>query len=158
VIADLAEYIRRIGAAGYEVAVLVGANAYLAADDVAFVEALRADCIENIQIVAATSELEWLSAIAESALLVSGRFHHTLAAAFVDTPFVVMESNTPKIAGIMQMLRSSAFLSVHEASLSEALYERSSQRLLNAEEFNVPADVKAELRELARLNFRRATS
>jgi polysaccharide pyruvyl transferase WcaK-like protein len=150
----LTQYMNRMYAAGYEPKVLVGADAYLAADDFVFVDALRAASGERFELLHTTSPLQWLAAIADAALLVSGRFHHTIAAAFVDTPFIVMESNTPKIAGIMQMLQSQSFVSVREPNLADVLFERSQRYIADAADGGVHEDVKAQLRELARQNFR----
>jgi len=91
-------------ACGYGVDVLVGANAYLAGDDIAFVNALHRRLKGRYRLVAATSEMEWLQAIRSSYLLVSGRFHHTIAAAWLGTPFLVSASNTSKIAGLLNRL------------------------------------------------------
>ena len=91
-------------ALGYGVDVLVGANAYVAGDDLAFVNALQRRLQGRYRLVAATSEAEWLQAIGSAQLLVSGRFHHTIAAAWLGTPFLVSASNTSKIDGLLQRL------------------------------------------------------
>jgi polysaccharide pyruvyl transferase WcaK-like protein len=154
VIGELAAYVERMRTDGYATGVLVGARAYLAADDVAFVEALRSRCGAALEVVTAVSELDWLRAIAESAVLVSGRFHHTIAAACLDTPFIVLESNTPKIQGLLEMLRCEAFVSVHERTLAAVLDARTRDALADPQAVRISEDVKAELRALARRNFR----
>ena len=50
----------------------------------------------------------WMGCISQSTLLVSGRFHHTIAAACAGTPFVVGDTNTPKIQGLMLSIGSDA--------------------------------------------------
>jgi polysaccharide pyruvyl transferase WcaK-like protein len=89
---------------GLRVQVLVGANASLAADDVSFVQALHARLNGAYELVATHNETQWLTAIAQARLLVSGRFHHSIAAACVGTPFLLGDSNTAKIDGLLQML------------------------------------------------------
>ena len=37
-------------------------------------------------------------------MLISGRFHHTIAASCLGTPFICFSSNTPKIDGLAQLL------------------------------------------------------
>jgi len=153
VVPELARYIERIRSAGYAVKVLIGANAYLAADDFLFVDALHSECGQSIELLNATSELEWLATIAESSLLVCGRFHHTIAAAFLDTPCIVMESNTPKIDGMLRMLGLNTFLSVRQPSLSDALYTRSLEYLANPGDVAVSHATKAQILDLGRTNF-----
>lgn len=46
----------------------------------------------------------WLREIASATLLVTGRFHHAVAAAALGTPFVSIASNTPKTNGVCQLL------------------------------------------------------
>jgi polysaccharide pyruvyl transferase WcaK-like protein len=153
VVPALAEYVKRMRGAGFEPELLIGANAYLSADDFLFVDSMHAVCGEDLRLVNATSEREWLATIAGSALLVCGRFHHTIAAAFLDTPCIVMESNTPKIAGILQMLGLQAFVSVHEPALSEVLYERSFEYIAHGGDVTVAPETKRSLLELGRKNF-----
>ncbi|MEX2243706.1 MAG: polysaccharide pyruvyl transferase family protein [Fimbriimonadaceae bacterium] len=43
-------------------------------------------------------------------IVVGGRFHPTILAALVGTPFVAVPSNTHKMAGLMEMLRASELL------------------------------------------------
>ncbi len=50
------------------------------------------------------SALAWLQTIATARILISGRFHHTIAAAVLGTPSVTFSSNTPKIEEIRQTL------------------------------------------------------
>jgi polysaccharide pyruvyl transferase WcaK-like protein len=158
VLPHLGELVDRLHGAGLAVHLLIGANAYLAADDARLAAALRARCGERFDLVCATSEREWLRAIASSSLLVSGRFHHTIAAAFLDTPFIVMESNTPKVAGLIGMLEAGTFVSAHEARLADLLYEHARRSITEGAGLLVGAERKAQLLELARANFRSATA
>lgn len=90
--------------AGLRPIFLFGANANLAADDRDFARLLTQATGGAIELCHATSEAEWLSAIASAKLLVSGRFHYSIAAACLGTPFIALDSNTPKMDGLMQML------------------------------------------------------
>lgn len=100
-VTELAEYVL---AEGYQVDVLVGANAYVAVDDVAFTNALHQRLKGRYRLVAAANEMQWLETIHKAALLISGRFHHTIAAAWLGTPFLVSASNTAKIDGLLGRL------------------------------------------------------
>lgn len=153
VVGRLGRFVEAMQKADYSVKVLVGADSLIAGDDVQFTEGLKRVLGSRFELLAARSELEWLGAIADAALLVSGRFHHSIAAAFVDTPFVVMESNTPKIAGLLQMLESESFLSIAEADLAGALEDRARARLARPGQFLVPDEIKARLLGLSRNNF-----
>ena len=90
--------------AGLRPVFLFGANANLAADDCEFARHLTRAAGGTIELCHATSEAEWLSAIASAKLLVSGRFHYSIAAACLGTPFIALDSNTPKMDGLMQVL------------------------------------------------------
>lgn len=92
---------------GFAVEILSGAKAFLASDEVGFVaamaKALRKRGIPH-ELRFPVSEREWLEAIGSAALVVSGRFHYSIAAAFQRIPFLVAESNTAKISGLLAEL------------------------------------------------------
>ena len=138
---------------GYVVQVLVGANAHLAADDVLFVGQLHQRLKGRYTLVDAQSEAEWLGAIAAAALLVSGRFHHTIAAASLGTPVLVAASNTVKIDGLLERLQ----LSVEDVRLDSSAPQRALEKLQrvlqNASRARVTEDAMAALRDLAARNF-----
>lgn len=58
----------------------------------------------NFKIYQANSLDDWLQCIEKATILVSGRFHHTIAAACLGTHFITLNSNTPKMEGLMQAL------------------------------------------------------
>jgi len=95
-ITALAAYIRSMAADGYAIKVLTGAKDRPAQDDLAFLTALRQAASEGWSHVDARSMSEWLHTIRSAALLVSGRFHYTIASCMLDTPCIVLDSNTPK--------------------------------------------------------------
>ena len=149
----IGEFICKLHASGVQPTVLIGADAHLAADDVQFAEILQRVAGGRFQLLNATSELEWLRAIASARLLISGRFHHSIAAACVNTPFLLLESNTPKIAGLLQRLGSNAFVSIREQGLSDTLYQRTHEIRSGATPPSGVSDRLAEIISLAELNF-----
>ncbi len=50
----------------------------------------------QIGIIEVTSVDEWLTTIKNAKMLISGRFHHSIAARVFGTPFEVFDGNTPK--------------------------------------------------------------
>lgn len=151
--AALGALIVSLHGAGLRPVVLIGADAHLAADDVQFVTTLQRTAGGCFQLYNATSELEWLRVIASAGLLLSGRFHHSIAAAFLGTPFVLMESNTPKIAGLMQRLESQSFVSAAQPNLAATLYERVRSTLASPDSARVSPQVLERLIALAERNF-----
>ena len=135
----------------FQPVVLLGAARYLAADDVIFAERLAKAAPGAFEVNLVSSELDWLRAIDEAALLVSGRFHHTIAAAFLNTPFLVMESNTPKISGLLEALGSESFLSIADAA--NGLADAAMPRVERPAEFYIDSDRQEQLRQLSCLNF-----
>ena len=55
----------------------------------------------------------------------SGRFHHSIAAAYLGTPFVLCASNTPKNNALLEELGLSKPLSYDEPELGAAMIDRS---------------------------------
>lgn len=96
--------VRMLNEQGYRIEVLVGASAYLASDDVIFVSELQKHVAGQYTLVAATSESAWLDTLNGAAALISGRFHHSIAAACLGTPLLVASSNTFKIEGLLARL------------------------------------------------------
>jgi polysaccharide pyruvyl transferase WcaK-like protein len=139
--------------AGLRPAFLFGANANLAADDREFARQLNRAAGGAIELCHATSEAAWLSAIASARLLVSGRFHYSIAAAWLGTPFIALDSNTPKMDGLMQTLG----LACRADSTSPALVAGLSRQALALLDDPAPALISAAVRagllEGARRNF-----
>jgi len=153
VTSSMGTLIERMSRDGYNVRLLVGANAYPAADDWAFMRLLRKYIGKEVELINATSEMEWLDTIHAATLLVSGRFHHSIAAACLETPFMVTESNTPKIAGIMKMMRLDTQISLRDVMVHETLLKHV-KRLLDTPSLGiVAASLRAALCELGLNNF-----
>jgi len=87
---------------GRRVSFLAGAKGYPAPEDAVIYEWMRASLPELEWQEARTMEA-WLVAIASASCLVSGRFHHTIAAATLGTPAVTFPSNTPKTSAMCDL-------------------------------------------------------
>jgi polysaccharide pyruvyl transferase WcaK-like protein len=146
----LAQVIAWARGTGLAVQVLLGANAHLAADDVTFVKALRERAGAAFELVLATSEAQWLTTIAQARLLISGRFHHSIAAAFVGTPFLLYDSNTAKVDGLVRMLELSSQVRV---APNTPLVEQATALWAAPETALVQRDVRRRLLESSRNNF-----
>jgi len=132
------------------VEVLIGAAANLAADDARFVASLSKRCPAGWNLVAATSLDEWFRCIGEAQLLISGRFHHTIAAVCLGTPFITFESNTPKVSGIFELLGQEPPLSISDARSFERCLELLSGRFGQRHD---PGPILKALASLAQENF-----
>jgi len=135
---------------GYEVEVLVGAKAWPATDDAMLVASLRQHAAPLWRLVEARSLDEWFAAIAGATVVVSGRFHHSLAAACLGTPCVLLDSHTPKNRALAQSLRWPAPVDPARADLAEALAVGVERAL---DEGPVDPALVSVLRERAELNL-----
>ena len=95
---------------------VTGAKDHPALDDARVIDALVAAIPSVTHVVSETFE-DWARAIGTASCLVSGRFHHTIAAAFLGTPVVAFRAGTPKLDGLCQALDFPVPLDV---SLSES--------------------------------------
>jgi polysaccharide pyruvyl transferase WcaK-like protein len=101
--AALGKMLKRVGRTTHPVRFLTGAKANPAREDMAIFTAIRSEFPE-LQLADAGSMRAWLDCIGSACCLVSGRYHHSLAAAALGVPFVVFPSNTPKIGATLEML------------------------------------------------------
>jgi len=153
-IAALAAFGNAMKRRGYQPVVVTGAQANPAADDARFLAALRDVEAGDWTYVEAGSLEEWLSTIGSAALLVSGRFHHTLAAFAMRTPFVMLNSNTPKMPALAQMLGAPEPILYRDPDLSGLLADRAERAL--SEDYARAVfrdDLSRSLRDLARRNL-----
>jgi len=133
----------------------MGAAANPAADDKKFVAALQEISPNGWELVEARSEDAWLRAIGSAKLLISGRFHHTIAAACLGTPSIAFGSNTPKIEGMLDMLGLTPPLDQSAEDLEAQLQGRIAQ-ILQADPVDDSDDGEAVWKTmfgLARRNF-----
>ncbi len=63
-----------------------------------------------VKMIKASSFEEWTRAIASAAVLISGRFHYTIAALALGVPCIAFRSNTPKVEGIYDLLEHDGFI------------------------------------------------
>lgn len=125
----LAAYIRCMVSEGYRVIVLTGAKANPAQDDAQFLKALHQHQPDGWKHVEAASMEEWLDTILSAVLLISGRFHYTIAACSLATPCIVLDSNTPKNRAICKESGLPEPLAYTTPNLEAVLRERTSASL-----------------------------
>ena len=130
---------------------LTGAKARPAGED-ATVFAWMSAQFPGLQRVEATSMSEWLQTIATASCLVSGRFHHTIAAAMLGTPLIVLPSNTPKVSAVCDMLDLAPPLAGDGPQLDD-LVAAGLQLALAGGAPVVPAATRESIRQLATNNF-----
>jgi len=123
-ISDLSKYMKHMKQKGFEIQVLTGAKAFPARDDVQFVEQLKRQDFNDWELINATSLNEWLDCINSASVFVSGRFHHSLAAIFLEIPCVLMESNTLKNTALAETFNFDRPLSYESDNLQDELIER----------------------------------
>ena len=149
-IAALADYIATMGKQGYDIQVLTGAKAYPAPDDASFVKALEEAAPEGWTHVDATSMEQWLGTIQQAALMLSGRFHYTIAACMLGTPAVILGSNTPKNVALAEMANLPLPQDYTADNLAAMLRQHSEQAFGRAPISN---EIKAKWQARAEQNF-----
>ena len=92
-------YLNAMHRQGYSITFLYGAKDWPAKDDREFVAFVKPRLKFDLKIFEAKNIDQWLSCIENAELLVSGRFHHTIAAGCLGTRFIALNSNTPKMDG-----------------------------------------------------------
>lgn len=88
---------------GHAPQLLVGANAFIAEDEVRLASALHARLHGRHELRAATSERQWIEALAGASLLVTGRRLHAVAAAAQGTPVMTL-GGEPGLDALMDQL------------------------------------------------------
>ena len=155
-LAAVSELVNYLKSQGHEVVVLIGARNNMASDDVAFVNELYEKMNGNITVRIASSLREWLQTLANTKLLISGRFHHTLAAAMLDTPFILLNSNTPKLQGVLELIGGDAPILYDAPDLTTTLRLAVEKKLQNGLTAPITASQKQQLVDLAGVNFEAA--
>ena len=135
----------------YKFKFLLGGKQDLAKDEIPIYESFKSMGL-IIDLVKASTFQEWVETIASSQLLVSGRFHYTIAAFAVGAPVVSYPSNTPKIQAIHELLN-------HPGNFTweQACDENAVKNMLNRfeeGEFDVPDQIQKEIRNLAVNNYK----
>lgn len=94
------EILKRYG--DYKIIYLVGSASGMNADEPVVIQSLKQYLPEMIVHDAKSLE-EWLSVIKHAELLISGRYHYSIAAMCFGTPMICFSSNTPKTDEINKM-------------------------------------------------------
>ncbi len=149
----LANFINTLRPRGYRFTLLTGARAHAAVDDQRLSQALSNMDIDGLTTHEARSTREWLQVIADAALLLSGRFHHSIAAAFVGTPLIALDSNTPKVRGLMQMLGFPEPLNDSDPEIAGKLMERFEAVMQNPADWILDREQRQRLLQLSKANF-----
>jgi polysaccharide pyruvyl transferase WcaK-like protein len=123
------QYVQEMSSRGFKIKFLYGADSFPAKDDREFVEYMQKQFQANWEVYEATSLNDWLKTIEETTLLVSGRFHHTIAAASLGTHFIALNSNTPKIEGLMQILGSKEVVRYSDQAIYDKLLRLTNEKL-----------------------------
>lgn len=99
---------------------LLGGKAHLAREEEVIYQRFKSEGLK-VKLVKATSFEEWSKTIADASLLISGRFHYTIAALALSTPCISFPSNTPKVEAVHELLGQQGFLSWDDVDFSEKL-------------------------------------
>lgn len=148
---QICRYLERMEGMGFKTKVLVGAAAFPAKDDQKFVDFLKAHCQAHWDLISASSIEEWLNTINHANLLVSGRFHHSIAAFCLNTPFIALNSNTHKVHAICSLLGHVEPLLFSDPELSNQLVCQT-EILISSPAPNNKTKI-SEICELAERNF-----
>lgn len=111
--------------------VLLGAKRNQAGDDQSFIELLNTVAPQQWELCIAESMDEWISRMASARILVSGRFHYTIAAACLGTPFVGFEGNTPKMEALTDIMGEKEPLKYDGSTSSDEVINRIKNKLAN---------------------------
>lgn len=141
---------------GFAVEILSGAKAFLASDEVGFVEqmvrALEAKKVAHT-LSFPVSELAWLAAIGSASLVVSGRFYDSIAAAFQGVPFVVLDDDFPGISALPVMLGLDPALVLADRDAYGAVVGKGQRLLSGGTDGRVGQEHLDRMIEQAKLNF-----
>jgi len=73
-------------------------------DELQMFERLSKKIGKDIELFKTADIDEFISMIDNASLLISGRFHHTIASFMVNTPFITFKTNTKKVESILSMM------------------------------------------------------
>lgn len=126
-------YLKKMSSKGFKIKFLSGAKGYPAKDDKEFIEYMQKQFHINWEVYEAISLNDWLRTIEESTMLVSGRFHHTIAAASLRTPFLMLNSNTPKMKGLAKVLSYGKIIKYDDHEIYDKLMQQTDKKLSSSE-------------------------
>ncbi|MDC0139337.1 polysaccharide pyruvyl transferase family protein [Hyphomicrobiales bacterium] len=88
-----------------QVTFLSGAQFSPAAEDISLQKKLQENPrLSNLNVVQAQSMRQWIDEFKSASFLFSARFHHSISALSIGTPFRYFDSNTPKINAILETI------------------------------------------------------
>ncbi|ARN73055.1 polysaccharide pyruvyl transferase family protein [Oceanicoccus sagamiensis] len=93
----------------YSFEFVLGGKAHLAQEDAVICEQFQKAGLD-IKLVTAGSFEHWCRVIASAAVLISGRFHYSIAGLALGVPCITFPSNTPKVQGVYQLLEEDGYL------------------------------------------------
>jgi len=105
---------------GLKAKFLLGGKAHLAREEEAIYQRFKAEGL-SVSLVKATSIEEWANEILSASLLISGRFHYTIAAMALLTPCISFPSNTPKVQGLYDLFDLEGYLDWSDEAFSEKI-------------------------------------
>ena len=130
---------------------LFGAKSNIAYEDLKLAKYIK-EYFPQIEIVCAPSINEWLNQIKKSHCLISGRFHHSVAAAFFKVPFISFPSNTPKIKALCQMVEMDLPIEWEDNDFAKKLTKKINKNLSGNRKI-ITEKTKQKILKLAEKNF-----
>ena len=101
----LVDFINHFLKKNVRVKFLLGAHFSPAGEDVTLQKKLEENTnLANLEVVHAQSMQQWIDEFKSASFLFSARFHHSIAALSIGTPFRYFSSNTPKIDAILETI------------------------------------------------------
>ena len=135
----------------YKLVYLTGAKSNKANDDKIFLEIFK-KYSGNFEHRHIKNFDEWLVSINNAKALISGRFHHTIAASFLDTPSLIFSAATQKNHALCKMMELSAPLDTNNEDIYELFSEKLKLIFDNKHKFLSDKN-KKYLRKLSLNNF-----
>lgn len=117
--------------AGYDIAMLSGSALHESNDDLEFLQTLKTATGEDTPMIKAESLDAWFDHLYHAPLLISGRFHYTIAAAALGTSFLAFEGNTPKLHALSAFLDAPEPLAYDDPNLGPSLSLKTMKTLEN---------------------------
>ena len=106
----------------------------------------------RVSFIAVTATDEWLNTIHKAKLLISGRFHHSISAFMLDTPFMAFRTDTRKMIGMLELIEKQNVL-LPDKDMCSAL-EYAEQLMKSSNFFNAnDKEIKHRIIRLAETNF-----
>ena len=121
--------------------------------DIAIYKKLNEKCDVDIQLLRVRTTKEWLDCIYNSQIIISGRFHHSIAAYMLDTPFVSFSPDIHKLKSALDMMDCQHHL-IKEESTKEEILGKIVEICEGVEQIPYSKAKKNELIKLAEENFK----